>query len=159
MDSSSCARSRSSSRSTLHSGAASIRKIPDSSSVRAEPDLADQFTKGVYVAAAAGLLRQHQCYTETQLDRYLAEYHPYVPQEHRRALIFGATTGACEAAKKYFLAEKIKMSLDEAKRVVAANAESALSFWNDGLGDDICVLCPTTSPEISASQPKEMKNQ
>ena len=157
VDSTGRTRSRSSSRGTLHSSAASTRKFPDSSSA-AESDLAGRF-----VAAARGLLRQHQSYTEAGLDRYLAENHPYVPPDQRRALIFGATTGACEAARKYFLAEKNKMSFDKAKRVVAANAESALSFWNDGLGDeDVCVPYPTLppkSPEAVAEETGELATQ
>ena len=82
---------------------------------------------------ACAVLDQHHQFTETQLLQYVSDYYPEVPPGERRALIIGAVTGAQKAAKLQFLIEKNKASNDIAKREIAANAGSSLSFWNMGL--------------------------
>jgi hypothetical protein len=82
---------------------------------------------------ACAVLDQHHQFTETQLLQYVSDYYPEVPPGARRALVIGAVTGAQKAAKLQFLIEKNKASNDAAKREIAANAGSSLSFWNMGL--------------------------
>ena len=103
-------------------------------SVAADPeDSTEPCSTHLLMEAALALLDQHHSFSEDQLIKYVGECFPEVPIQERRALVIGAVAGAQQAARFQFLFERNRNSPDVAKREMATNAGSALSFWNMGL--------------------------
>ena len=94
----------------------------------------DALTKAALEIAATSLLDQHHIYNEPELVKFLEENFPYVPPAERRALVVGAAAGARRAAGEFVTVQLNQLSHNPAKRRMAANSASALSFWNRGLG-------------------------
>ena len=86
-----------------------------------------------YSRAAWALLKQHDQYTEEDLWEFLATQYPGIPDDHRLALIHGATAGARIAAHLHFLLEGSRTGKDPASRMTAEGAQRSLSYWNLGL--------------------------
>ena len=111
-------------------------------------DMGDATITSTFLAeVACAILEQHHQFTEAELMTYVGDFYPEVPPSARRALIVGAVTGAQQAARLQFLMEKNKASPDPAKRAMAANAGSSLSFWNMGLR-----CARRSNPAISSKQ-------
>ena len=124
----------SSSRDAPRSSTPPQRSIPDSSNESANVfSTAGEIPSYIYSRAAKSLLDQHPHYTESGLTRYLADRHPEIPAEHRRALIIGAVTGAQLAAQHHIIVECNKSSHNPVYRRRAENAGCKLSYWNYGL--------------------------
>ena len=86
-----------------------------------------------YSRAAWALLKQHDRYTEQDLIEFLATQYPCIPEDHRLALIHGATAGARFAAHLHVLLEGSRTGTDPGSRATAQGAQRSLSFWNLGL--------------------------
>ena len=66
-------------------------------------------------------------------------------------LVMGATTGAQLASSFHFIVEQNRSSKDSAKREMATNTGSSISFWNLGLSPPARAISNTTVPEAETS--------
>ena len=108
-------------------------------------DYPSEMEKAGLDLAATKLLIQHHIYSEAKLIKFLEENFPNVKPEQRRALVVGAAAGARCAAMSFFTVLGNQHSPDPAKRLMAINAHSELSFWNRGLMNELYI------PSLSAS--------
>jgi len=138
-DSGGCPQMRSSSQDDQRSSTPPQRRIPDSSNASST---AKEIPSGVYSQVVQALLDQHPRYTESGLMQYLADCHPEIPAEHRRALIIGAVTGAQRGAQHHFLVKYNESSYDPVRRRRAEKAGCKLSYWNFGLRSETSTLPP-----------------
>ena len=80
--------------------------------------------------AAVDALDQHHSFSEMHLTEYIRQCYPEVSEKDRRGLVIGAVAGAQHASRLHFVAQTNQASEDAAKRQMAANEASAISFWN-----------------------------
>ena len=109
-------------------------RIPTSRSA-APPTVIDRPSRSstyLLMDAVRSLLEQHHLITEEQMCEFLRVNFSGIPEHQLFALVVGAVTGAQYAANFHFIVERNKTSRDAAKREVAINAGSSLSFWNLG---------------------------
>ena len=131
------ARSRSTSREINRTSTASHSGSSDSGvSPASRYNCIDELEKAGLDLAASKLLVQHHMFTEPRLVKFLEDNFPNVKPEERRALVIGAAAGARYAAMSYFTVQGNQHSPDPAKRLMAMNAHSELTFWNRGLSDE-----------------------
>jgi len=136
-------RMRSSSQDAQRSSTPPQHRIPDSSNESANASSATrEIPSCVYSDVAKALLDQHPHYTESGLMQYLADCHPEIPAEQRRALIIGAVTGAQRGAQLHVLVKYNESSDDPVCRRRANKAGCKLSYWNYGLRTENDTLPP-----------------
>ena len=108
----------------------------DASTVALTTSMGPSSTNDMMKAAVAAP-DQHHSFSEMQMTEYIRLCYPEVSDERDRCgrLVIGAVAGAQHASSLHFVIETNHSSEDAAKRQMAANAASAMSFWNMGLHD------------------------
>ena len=91
------------------------------------------FLKATVLEAVPAILDQHADFNELRLIAFLEKNFPKIPAHLRVAIVVAATAGARHAALLHVVHGSNINSPDASKRVFAAEADSALSFWALGL--------------------------
>jgi len=107
--------------------------------------------------AAVDALDQHHSLSEMQLTEYIRQCYPEVSERDRRGLVIGVVAGAQHASSLHFVIETNQSSEDPAKRQMAANAASAISFWNMGLREPPRVAQPVQISHAAATADNELE--
>ena len=89
--------------------------------------------KATVLEAVPAILDQHADFNELRLIAFLEKNFPEIPAHLRAAIVVAATAGARHAALLHVVHGSNINSPDASKRVFAAEADSALSFWALGL--------------------------
>ena len=107
--------------------------------------------------AAVAALDQHHSFSEMQMTEYIRLCYPEVSERDRRGLVIGAVAGAQHASSLHFVMETNHSSEDPAKRQMAANAASAMSFWIMGLCEPPRVAQPVQISHAAATADNELE--
>ena len=118
-------RSRSSSRDTTTS--ASRQRLDSAFHSPAGDALALETEEAMLDRVAARVIEQHDIYSVPMLERFVEQNYPFVSEKQRRALAIGATTGARQVARLYYMVREYDSSDSAVRSQSADNARRGIS--------------------------------